>query len=142
MKKLIPIGLVILFTAFISSCGDSNKNSLQDKKAQLEKLKGEKEKLDTKIADLQKDIAKLDTGASATVKPKLVALSTVGKGDFKHYLELQGSVDAKNISAKDALQSLLQWMRQHNLSTLITKTQIIIAPELVRRQSTIRRQRV
>jgi S-adenosylmethionine:tRNA ribosyltransferase-isomerase len=30
-------------------------------------------------------------------------------------------VDAKNISAKDALQSLLQWMRQHNLSTLITK---------------------
>jgi len=37
-------------------------------------------------------------------------------------------VDAKNISAKDALQSLLQWMRQHNLSTLITKTQIIIAP--------------
>jgi len=98
MKKLIPIGLVILFTAFISSCGDSNKNSLQDKKAQLEKLKGEKEKLDTKIADLQKDIAKLDTGASATVKPKLVALSTVGKGDFKHYLELQGSVDAKNIS--------------------------------------------
>ncbi|MGN6194884.1 MAG: efflux RND transporter periplasmic adaptor subunit [Ginsengibacter sp.] len=98
MKKLIPIGLVILFTAFISSCGDTSKNSLKDKKAQLEKLKADKEKLDTKIADLQKDIAKLDTSASAAVKPKLVALTTVEKGDFKHYLELQGSVDAKNIS--------------------------------------------
>ncbi|QEC66879.1 S-adenosylmethionine:tRNA ribosyltransferase-isomerase [Panacibacter ginsenosidivorans] len=37
-------------------------------------------------------------------------------------------VDAENISAKDALQALLQWMKQHNLSSLITKTQIIIAP--------------
>jgi membrane fusion protein, multidrug efflux system len=98
MKKLIPIGLVILFTAFISSCGDTNKNSLKDKKDQLEKLKADKEKLDTKIADLQKDIAKLDTGATVAVKPKLVALTTVEKVDFKHYLELQGSVDAKNIS--------------------------------------------
>lgn len=36
--------------------------------------------------------------------------------------------DAENISAKEALQSLLQWMKQNNLSRLITKTQIIIAP--------------
>ncbi|HXR84384.1 MAG TPA: efflux RND transporter periplasmic adaptor subunit [Hanamia sp.] len=97
MKKLIPIGLVILFVAFISSCGDTSSNSLKDKKAQLEKLKADKEKLDTKIADLQKDIAQVDTSAVA-VKPKLVALTSVQKGDFTHYLELQGSVDAKNIS--------------------------------------------
>ncbi|CAN5614928.1 S-adenosylmethionine:tRNA ribosyltransferase-isomerase [soil metagenome] len=37
-------------------------------------------------------------------------------------------VDAETITAKDALQSLLQWMQQNNLSNLITKTQIIIAP--------------
>jgi S-adenosylmethionine:tRNA ribosyltransferase-isomerase len=37
-------------------------------------------------------------------------------------------VNAENISVKDALQSLLQWMEQYNLSRLITKTQIIIAP--------------
>ena len=98
MKKLIPIFLMILLVAFISSCGDTNKNSLKDKKAQLEKLKADKEKLDTKIADLQKDIAKTDTGTVVAVKPKLVALTTIQTGDFKHYLELQGSVDAKNIS--------------------------------------------
>ena len=98
MKKLIPIFLMILLVAFISSCGDTNKNSLKDKKAQLDKLKADKEKLDTKIADLQKDIAKTDTGTVVAVKPKLVALTTIQTGDFKHYLELQGSVDAKNIS--------------------------------------------
>lgn len=36
--------------------------------------------------------------------------------------------DAENITAKDALKSLLNWMQRHNLSNLITKTQIIIAP--------------
>ena len=98
MKKLIPIGLMMLFITFISSCSNDKNAVLKEKKTKLEKLKKEKEDLDTKIADLQKDIAKLDTGATVAVKPKLVALTTVQKGDFKHYLELQGSVDAKNIS--------------------------------------------
>ncbi len=34
----------------------------------------------------------------------------------------------QNITAKDALENLLQWMYAHNLQRLITKTQIIIAP--------------
>ncbi len=34
----------------------------------------------------------------------------------------------KNIPAADALQSLLQWMKTHNTTRLLTKTQIIIAP--------------
>lgn len=33
-----------------------------------------------------------------------------------------------NISAKDALQALADWMRKQNMQRLITKTQIIIAP--------------
>jgi membrane fusion protein, multidrug efflux system len=98
MKKIIPIGLVILFVAFISSCNNDKNATLNEKKTKLEKLQKQKEDVDTKIADLQKDIAKLDTGATVAVKPKLVALTTVQKGDFKHYLDLQGSVDAKNIS--------------------------------------------
>jgi membrane fusion protein (multidrug efflux system) len=98
MKKLIPIGLVILFVAFISSCKNDKDAVLKEKKAKLEKLKTQKEDLDTKITDLQKEIATLDTGAKIPAKPKLVALSPVGKSDFKHYLELQGSVDSKNIS--------------------------------------------
>jgi RND family efflux transporter MFP subunit len=100
MKKLLNISLIVFLSAIISSCGDTaaKKDSLADKKAQMEKLKAEKESLDEKIMALQKDIVKLDTGAALAAKPKLVALTTVTKGDFKHYLDLQGSVDAKNIS--------------------------------------------
>ncbi len=99
MKKLVTTGLMILLVSFISSCGDTGKkdNSLSAKKAQLEKLKIEKDKLDSKIADLQKEVASIDTTTSA-VQPKLVALTPVNKIDFKHYLTLQGSVDDKNIS--------------------------------------------
>lgn len=100
MKKLLTISLVILFISFVSSCGDSGKkdNTLSDKKAQLEKLKTEKDKLDNKIDDVQKEIAKLDTSSALALKPKLVSLSPVAPVDFKHYLTLQGSVDSKNIS--------------------------------------------
>ena len=99
MKKLLSISMVILLVSFVSSCGDTSKkgNSLADKQAQLTKLKSEQEALDSKIADLEKDIAKIDTSAS-DVKPKLVSLSAVNTVDFKHYLTLQGSVDDKNVS--------------------------------------------
>lgn len=100
MKKIINISLVFFFMAIASSCGNSDKqdNALTDKKAQLQKLKTEKEKLDEKILSLQKDIAKSDTGSIIMERPQLVALMPVEKSDFKHYLDLQGSVDAKNIS--------------------------------------------
>ncbi|MEP6846008.1 MAG: S-adenosylmethionine:tRNA ribosyltransferase-isomerase [Panacibacter sp.] len=37
-------------------------------------------------------------------------------------------LNAENITPKEALTSLIHWMQQNNLSKLITKTQIIIAP--------------
>ena len=99
MKKLLTISMVILLVSFVSSCGDTGKkdNTLSEKKAQLKKLTAEKDDLDNKIADLQKDISKIDTSAS-DVKPKLVSLSAINTIDFKHYLTLQGSVDDKNVS--------------------------------------------
>src|SRR5665213_2810624 len=97
MKKLVTTGLMILLVSFISSCGDKGENSFSAKKAQLEKLQSEKDKLDSKITILQTDIAKIDTSAS-DVKPKLVSFTPVKTVDFKHYLMLQGSVDDKNVS--------------------------------------------
>jgi len=100
MKRIIDISLIFFFTAVISSCSNSDKkdSALANKKARLQKLKSEKENLDEKILSLQKEIAKLDTALAIPVKPQLVALTTVEKTDFKHYLNLQGTVDAKNIS--------------------------------------------
>ena len=95
----------LLFIAWIGvsiSCGNTGKKEreaqLNDKKAALQKLKSEQVTLDQKITDLEKEIATLDTSAGAPEKPKLVGLTTIKLEDFKHYLELQGKVDAKNIS--------------------------------------------
>jgi RND family efflux transporter MFP subunit len=100
MKKITTIGLSMLLISFISSCTNSSGKDaqLKDKKAQLEKLKTEQASIDSKIESLQKEIAVLDTSSAIIANPKLVALSVVQKGDFKHYLELQGNVDSKNIS--------------------------------------------
>jgi RND family efflux transporter MFP subunit len=97
MKKYI-IGLV-LFSFIATSCGSSKKDKageLNDKKAELQKLKVEQAKLTDKITVLEKDIAKLDTAAVA--KPKLVAVATVDPQNFEHFIDLQGKVDATNIA--------------------------------------------
>lgn len=59
---------------------------------------------------------------------KTILQPTIIAEDLQVYQWDAYDVDAENISAKDALQSLLKWMQQNSLSNLITKTQIIIAP--------------
>lgn len=87
--------------AFIASCADSKKDGtalLNDKKAQLEKLKSERSKTDEEISKLQAELEKLDSNAVSASKIKLVATAPVTIQDFKHYIDLQGHVDAENIS--------------------------------------------
>jgi membrane fusion protein (multidrug efflux system) len=102
MQKIIRLSLLMMFLAMVSSCGNTSKKekegTLNDKKAELEKLKAEKGKTDEKIASLEKEIAKLDTSMAAKQKAKLVSIIPVAKQEFKHYLDLQGKVDDKNIS--------------------------------------------
>lgn len=93
--------MIILLT-MAASCGNTSKKerdgALNDKKVELQKLKTEQGKLDKQIGDLEKEIAKIDTSAGVQEKPKLVAIAPVKSEDFKHYLDLQGAVDSKNIS--------------------------------------------
>jgi membrane fusion protein, multidrug efflux system len=97
MKKYL-IGFVLL--SFIaSSCGSSKKDeagNLNDKKAELQKLKGEQAKLTEQITALEKEIAKVDT--SVVAKPKLVAVAAIDPQSFEHFIDLQGKVDATNIA--------------------------------------------
>ena len=95
----------IIFSAlavvFLSSCGNSKKDNdaaLNDKKAKLEKLKGEKIKLDDQIKSLEGDINKMDPANSSAQKAKLVAVQTLQPASFDHYIELQGKIDAENTS--------------------------------------------
>ena len=92
----------IAASVIIASCNSSGgakdaKADLNDKKAKLEKLKNEKTKLDANIQALQNEIAKLDPSSGA-VAPKLVAVTQVSIQPFEHYIDLQGRVDADNIS--------------------------------------------
>lgn len=100
MKKLITFSLSLVFLLVLASCGSSKKDRnaiLNDKKVALEKLKTQNEIVDAKIKKLQQEISLLDGGASAQ-KPKLVEVSAIQTADFNHYIDLQGVVDAENIS--------------------------------------------
>lgn len=100
MEKIIKLSMLAAFLAFAISCGNTGKKegSLNDKKAELEKLRSDRGKLDDKITTLEKDIAKQDTSATAQQDAKLVAITPVTLQDFKHYLDLQGVVDSRSIS--------------------------------------------
>jgi len=91
---------LVLIGILLSACGNSTKDSkgeLSDKKAELEKLKGEQSKINQQIAKLEQDIAKLDPNASAGVA-KLVSITAVQNSAFEHFIEIQGTVEATNIS--------------------------------------------
>ncbi|RYD78293.1 MAG: efflux RND transporter periplasmic adaptor subunit [Sphingobacteriales bacterium] len=84
------IVLAISLSTLLVACGGGG----GDKKAELEKLKKEQADLQAKIATLEKETAG-QGGDSATQPATLVAVSAVQTSDFKHYVEVQGKVDAE-----------------------------------------------
>jgi membrane fusion protein (multidrug efflux system) len=91
---------LLLFGSILASCGAGKKDkdgALNDKKAELQKLKAEQKKINDQVASLEAEIVKLDPKANAG-SAKLVSVMTLGKQDFSHYIELQGKIDATNIS--------------------------------------------
>jgi len=100
MQKILT-AVAISSSILLASCGSSTvqkNDSLQGKKAELANLKSQQDKLNQQITALEKEIAKLDTAAGAREKAKLVALSTLAPVAFTHYIDLQGNVDAEDIS--------------------------------------------
>ena len=98
MKQYLIVAVALMI---LSSCGASKKDkdaALNDKKATLEKLKKEKNSLDEQIIALEKDITKLDPASSTAQKPKLVAVQELQPAVFDHFIDLQGRIDAENIS--------------------------------------------
>lgn len=91
-NKFTLLILVVTFTA----CG--GKDQLTQKKTELEKLKKEQLTLSEKIKNLETEIAKLDTTSKKEDVAKLIGVSPIVVQDFVHYIDLQGRVDAENIS--------------------------------------------
>ncbi len=96
MKKYLTISLGLLLAA----CTGGEEKDLAAKKQQLADYKTKAKELLVKIEQLQKEIAKLDTTVKIEQKSKLITVDTLRKQEFKHYIEVQGNVDAaENINA-------------------------------------------
>jgi RND family efflux transporter MFP subunit len=96
INKLTILGMALIVLA---SCGQGKEEStgtLAQKQAELAKLRQEAAGLQEKIAALETAIEALDS--SADKKSKLIATSVLAMQNFSHYIELQGRVDAENIS--------------------------------------------
>lgn len=90
----------IIIAVIAAACGNAKKDtegSLNDKKAKLEKLKAEQQKLNQQVAQLQDEIKAADPNAFAATA-KLVSVRPIAQSTFAHFIELQGRVDAQNIS--------------------------------------------
>lgn len=100
MQKIkLTVCALALLALYSCSGGKKEKDSvLTEKKVELEKTKTDRSKLDEKIKKLEAEIAKLDTGATRSEKIKLVSVMPVTAQSFQHYIDLQGKIDADNIS--------------------------------------------
>lgn len=99
--KLKLTAWIISLMLLSTSCGSSKKEKesvVTEKKTKLEKLKTDRTKIDDKIKALEAEIAKLDTGAAKSEKVKLVSVIPVTAQNFQHFIDLQGRIDAENIS--------------------------------------------
>lgn len=93
-------GLLII-ALIAASCVNAKKDvsgELTDKKVKLEQLKKEQGERSLEIKELESEIAKLDPTGGKNENTKLVSLKTIEPGNFEHFIELQGRVDARNIS--------------------------------------------
>lgn len=99
MNTINKIGIFAVTISMLIACGDSGKKgTVEEKKAELTKLQAEKAKIDETITALEEQISKLDTGAAKAQRSKLVTTAVMSTEPFMHYIDLQGVIDAENIS--------------------------------------------
>lgn len=87
------VNILILITVIgVQSC--TNPNSLESKKKALQDLKKEQKDIQDNITKLEAELRKLDPKGASSEKPKNIGIDSVKTSDFKHYIELQGTIDA------------------------------------------------
>src|SRR5687768_2359904 len=102
MKSIIKIAFVSVISFSVLACGSSSKKEREsivaEKKDKLSKLKKEQVNLLAEIKKLEDELVKIDTASAKLENAKLVVLDTVRIENFTHYIDLQGRIDAENIS--------------------------------------------
>ena len=88
--------IIALTASLLAACGGEKKTDLQTKRDELSELKSQQAELNTKIKTLEGEVTKLDPKKAEAARVKDVTVAPVAASTFKHFVELQGSVDAKN----------------------------------------------
>jgi RND family efflux transporter MFP subunit len=98
--KQIKRAILILSVITMAACGGNKAGdaAIKEKKDQLAKLKNQQADLTKKITGLEAEIAKLDPSTVQAEKAKLVTLGTIAPEAFSHFIDLQGKIEAVNIS--------------------------------------------
>lgn len=92
--------LTLTFLVFLASCGstpDKGNKSLEVKKTELQKMKKKQQSLNDRIVALEEEINQMDP-SQQDENAKLVAFTPLESGSFTHYIDLQGHIDANNVS--------------------------------------------
>lgn len=102
MQKSLKLAAVIALIVSLAACGASTSKpgenkAVQEKKAQLEKMKADQKALNDKVTALEAEIIKLDP-SSKKENTKLVTVAKLEPENFTHYIDLQGKLDATNIA--------------------------------------------
>jgi RND family efflux transporter MFP subunit len=108
MNNIKTILLATGVVALLASCGGGN--SLDSKKAELEKLKTQQTEIASQIASLQEEIATMGDSTNAeNSRIKIVAVAEVTKQVFLHAVDVQGRVDGdENITYSAKLPAVVK----------------------------------
>lgn len=87
---------IALIATLLTACGGEKPNDLQGKRDELAELKTQQSELTTKIKTLEGEVARLDPKKAEEARAKDVTVAPVAATTFKHFVELQGTIDAKN----------------------------------------------
>jgi membrane fusion protein, multidrug efflux system len=98
ITKLMAVSALL----FVAACGGGN---VQDPAAQIAKLKTDKAAIEAQITELEKSIPP----SQREKKVRLVGLTEVQTSAFKHFIDLQGKVDAdQSVTATSRVLGTLQ----------------------------------
>lgn len=88
---------IALAASLLVACSkEEKKNDLQSKQSELADLKKQQIELTAKIKTLETEVTKLDPKKAEEARTKDVTVAPITATTFRHFVELQGTIDAKN----------------------------------------------
>ena len=117
--------LAVLSLLGNAACNQKD-DSLAGKKASLAELKAQSSKIQTEIQKLEAEITALDSSASAEVKVKQVLFTEVQSSEFRHYVSVQGTLEAEeNLMVSPKMPGMVKDIRVKE-GDVVSKGQVLV----------------